>query len=168
MNIQAETHKYLYLREQLLAQFPDLAEDEQALLDTLEGASTLNEAVVAVYDSARNDELMIEAIKARIGELKERADRLDARADAKRHAACNAMAEAGLKKIEAPTVTLSLRNVAPSVVIVSEAEIPDDYMREKVTKSVDKALVKQALQDGYFVPGAHLSNGGVTLAARVK
>jgi hypothetical protein len=168
MNLDAELHRYAFLRDELLRQFPEMADDGDLLLDTLEGATTLNEAIVKVWESARHDEGMVEAIKSRQAEMKERADRLCERAEKKRLACVNAMQEAGLKKIEAPEVTLSVRAVAPSVVVTDETLIPPAMLKTKTTTSPDKVAIKDALTSGLPVPGALLSNGGVSLSARVK
>ena len=43
-----------------------------------------------------------------------------------------------------------------SVDVFDEAQLPSDYMVEKVTTSPNKALIKKSLKDGYDVPGARI------------
>ena len=43
-----------------------------------------------------------------------------------------------------------------SVEVFDEQQLPFNYMVEKVTKSPDKALIKQAIKDGFDVPGARV------------
>lgn len=43
-----------------------------------------------------------------------------------------------------------------AVVIDDEGQLPKDYLREKVTYTADKTLIKSALNDGFDVPGAHV------------
>jgi hypothetical protein len=155
------------LRDRLLSAHPDLAEDDRALADTLEGISDLNEAILTVFDSAAEDEMLVDALGARIDVMKERRARFENRVKAKRAAILAAMEEAGVKKIEAPHVTLSCRAGSPFVQIIDEAQIPPRFWREKIDLSIDKAALKEALQTE-TIPGACLSNGAPSLAARTK
>jgi hypothetical protein len=62
--------------------------------------------------------------------------------------------------------TVSFRSTSPSVVIVDEDKIPDDY--KKTTITVDKMALKKALSEGLVIEGATLSNGGESLQVRTK
>ncbi len=70
------------------------------------------------------------------------------------------MQAAGITKIEANdgSFKASIQNNPPSVQIDDETLIPADYLRvpEAPPPSPDKALIKQAIADGYTVPGARL------------
>lgn len=154
------------LRDQLLARFGDaLADDEQALIDTLDGVSDFDGQALAVLRSAEDDEMLVTGIKERIEQLRARAERLTARAAAKREAVLLAMVETGRKKIEAPDCTVSVRATPASVVITDETAIPDDYLKPQPPK-VDKAAIRDALKQGASIPGAMLSNGGQSLGIR--
>lgn len=154
------------LRDQLLARFGDaLADDEQALIDTLDGVSDFDGQALAVLRSAEDDEMLVTGIKERIDQLRSRAERLTARAAAKREAVLFAMIETGRKKIEAPDCTVSVRATPASVVITDETAIPDDYLKPQPPK-VDKAAIRDALKQGASIPGAMLSNGGQSLGIR--
>ena len=65
---------------------------------------------------------------------------------------------AHLEKIKTTSFTIAIQNNPPSVVIDVEDLIPADYFRTPVAPppSLDKELIKQAIKDGYTVPGAHL------------
>lgn len=167
MNVQAHLSHYKAMKERLLVAFPELAEDESALLDTLEGATDLDTALVALFESAELDKLLAASLKERIGAMQERLARLSDREKRKRTIIAETMESAGLKKIEAASVTLSIRPSPAAVVITDEAAIPAEFWREKITKSPDKTAIKDALAKGE-VPGAHLSNGGISLSARTK
>jgi hypothetical protein len=60
-------------------------------------------------------------------------------------------------------VTLSLRAVAVSVIVIDETEIPTKFWKASAPK-LDKRAVLEALKAKETVPGASLSNGGQTLA----
>jgi len=94
-----------------------------------------------------------------------RRERLRKQAEGIRTALAAAMAHSGVKKLETPLATVSLRAVAPSVVVVDEAEIPAAFWKRGDPKLDRKALL-ESLKDKRPVPGAQLSNGGETLAVR--
>jgi hypothetical protein len=155
----------VYLRERIRAEFPDI--DEVTLGDTVSGETNLDEALAAVARQVRLDELTVEAIEKRITEMSSRADRHQARINKGRELIAAAMERAGLKKVPAADVTISLRPVAPKLLLLDEEAVPDAY---KVTPApkVDKAALKAALGEGKAIPGATLSNGGVTASLRFK
>lgn len=155
-------------RDELLRQFPGLEHDEETLLDTLEGIDNLTDQIVAVVRSSEDDAAMVSAIKARQEELRGRSERLQARSEAKRIAALNAMLESGRRKLEMPEFTLSVASKPPSVIITDESLIPADYMRtpEPPAPKPDKKALTAALKDGASVPGCVLSNSGFTLQVR--
>src|SRR6202049_563081 len=70
--------EYQYLRERLKADFPDA--DEPTLGDTLEGLSTLPEALAAVVRSYLDDLALAAALGLRIGDMQERLGRIEQRA----------------------------------------------------------------------------------------
>lgn len=165
--VGASVNEYRLTRVRLLAMFPDLADDDQALLDTLEGETTLQEQIVAVMRSADNDRILALGIKERMTELAARLSRMENRYEGKRELIASTMAAADLKKIEAPDWTLSLRRIPPSVVIQNEELIPEQFKKSKTVVSVDKAALKAALETG-SVEGAVMSNGSVGLTVRTK
>jgi hypothetical protein len=67
---------------------------------------------------------------------------------------------AGIQKIECPWFVITLAQNPEAVTVDDESLIPRDYFKEiPATFHLDKALLKQAIKDGYAVPGAHLSRG---------
>lgn len=156
------------MRERLLLQYPDLAEDFETLNDTLEGISDLPDLLIAVMRQADEAEMLVTGIDARMDDLKARKERLKRRSEAIRDAVCEAMQRADLPKIEAPDFTVSTRRMPPAVVVTDEGQIPPAYMKEKVTTAPDKAAIKADLEAGKEVPGCAMSNGGVGLTVRRK
>lgn len=159
-----------YLKEQLLVRFPTLAEDEQALADTLDGETDLKEMLAEVMRSTEEDAMLVAGIAERVAELTERKGRLEHRIKAKREAICLTMDKADLGKIEAPEFTLSLRRSPASVVITDQALLPAEYLRtpEPPAPEPDKKKIGDALKANTSIPGAVLSNGGVSLTVRKK
>ena len=114
----------------------------------------------------REDEAMAAALDAMMKDMGERKARFKSRADRKRGIALSLMHAIGERKIERPDFTASIRSVPPKVEIIDEAALPDVLC--KVTRSPDKAAIKEALARGVQVPGAELGNGGESLTVRTK
>lgn len=141
---------------QLRQQFP--GETEESLADTIEGATTLDAAILATIRAAIEREAQAEAVKGMIEVLTSRQRRLAEGAQAMRTAALNAMLESGLTKLAAPDISLSVGTAKPKVVITDESLIPPDYTRVKVEPN--KVAIGEALKAGNDVPGAMLGNAG--------
>lgn len=168
LSVHIELAHHVALRDRILAECPDL--DEQTLADTLQGATNLYEAIAAVVRSMGDDESMLEGLDSRLAEMVERKKRIEARIDKKRELVAVAMGEADIKKFVDPAFTVSLVPTQRAVIVFDEAQLPPDYMRtpEPPAPRPDKKLIKQAITDGYTVPGATLSNGGQTITVRRK
>lgn len=65
----------------------------------------------------------------------------------------------GLKSIEFINQKVTLKNNPPSVKINDEELIPDKFKKEKVSITIDKTAIKNAIQNGEEVIGAELVVG---------
>ncbi len=157
--------EYQRQRDALLAEFPELVEDETALADTLEGMTYAPDLIAQIIRAAREDEAMAEAVGGMARDMNERKQRIAYRANRRREAALAIMSALELRKLEFPDFTASIRNVPPKVEIADEAALPDSLC--KFSRLPDKAAIKEALAAGE-VPGAYLSNGGASLSIRSK
>ena len=117
--------------------------------------------------SALIDESLHHGLRSRLQDMKERLSRLEARAVKKRELALEAMSEAGLRKIEQPDFTVSARNGSPSLVILAEAEVPENYWLPQPPK-LDRQALLSNLKQGDEIPGAQLSNPKPVLSVRTK
>lgn len=133
--------------------------DEQTIADTLESLSgDFEEKAINVAKFIRNVEAEAKAIK-------EEEERMAKRRMAKEHLAERTrdyllanMLVTGIGKVDSPWFVLSVRQNPESVNVEDESLLPPDYKREIPAKyEPDKNLIKQALKDGYAVPGCHLS-----------
>jgi hypothetical protein len=154
-----------YLREHLLAEYREI--DDETLRDTLEGISSLPEALAAVVRTYLDDVALAAALGIRISDMQERIARIEARADKKRLAIVSVMERADLRKLEQPDFTASLRAAPPGLVIADGSLIPGEYWRPQAPK-LDRRALLAALTAGTAVPGASLGNGGSTLAVRTR
>ncbi|MFN3350029.1 siphovirus Gp157 family protein [Pseudorhodoplanes sp.] len=164
-NIMSQMHIYQFLREQLLSEDPTI--DERTLADTLEGLTDLHDIIAAVVRSALCDEAMADGLKGRITEMNERLCRLYDRADKRRILAREAMVKAGVQRVTAVDLTISLREGNPSVVILDEQRIPAPYWRPSAPK-LDKQQLLKDLKTGIAVEGVQLSKPEVVLSVRTK
>ena len=80
--IKLELAHHQYLRERLEAEFPEA--DEETLRDTLEGMTNLTDMLAEVLRSQLDDQTLVAALKARIGDMQVRAGRIEDRARKKR------------------------------------------------------------------------------------
>lgn len=153
---------------QLAAEHRELADrlhdtdlDEQTILDTLEAeAGDLIEKGTNVAKVFRNLEAMAAQIKEAESAMAARRKSIEKRAASLKSYLHTNMEKAGIHKIECPWFVVSLKKNPASVVIDDESSIPADYMREiPAALQPDKALIKQAITDGYDVPGCHLQAG---------
>lgn len=142
--------------------------DEETYLDTLDGETDILDLLDSELAAMQSDEALAEAIKAREADLKTRRERIEMRAEAHRRNLKLVLQHASLPKAERPLATVSLRPGSLSVRIVNEADIPSQLMREKITRSPDKAAIKAQIEAGETVPGAILERSDETVSVRVK
>lgn len=165
--INNATARYLDIKAKLIEQY-DLAEDDEALADTLEGATDLHDLLLKVAREARRREAMADATAEIMKENAERKARHQRAADGLREAISHALAEAGLKKVEGPDLTLTWRLGSPNVEIVDEAALP---AWATATKTVpDKKAIKEAFsrwpEQEFNCPGVVITNPKPVLTIR--
>jgi glycerol-3-phosphate cytidylyltransferase-like family protein len=163
--LQKSSDFWKSLKGKLLEAMPELLEDPECLIDTLEGLTDTKEQLAALLRSAVMDEALVVGLSDLQNRLADRKACLVERAQRKRKIALNYMTDLGFHDIKAPDLTASIRTVPPSVVIINENLIPDKFM--VIKKQPNKTLIKVELKAGHDVPGCQLSNGSETLAIKV-
>src|SRR5712691_5145811 len=163
--LKNEIQLYQWLREKLLESFP--AADDETIRDTLEGITDLHDMIAEIIRSALIDEALQAGLRSRLDDMKQRLSRLEEHGDKKRQLALDAMSEVGLKKLEQPDFTASLRSGSPSLVVVAEDAIPSSYWVPQPPK-LDRQCLLAELKRGGEVPGTQLSNQKPTLSVRTK
>lgn len=144
----ADKYKELSEREDL---------DPEVLHDTLDAIND------AIEDKADNIAAWIDNLISASERKKKKAKAWDASAKADLNKANNLkqyliqeLNHAGKKKTETDRFLLSTRKNNPSTVIDDATLIPDTFKTTKVTESIDKTAIKDAIKLGKDVPGAHL------------
>lgn len=160
-----EMNIHLYLRDQLLKQFPE--ETEETLADTLEGMTDLREKLARVVQSYLDDTAMVAALNQRMDDMKVRRDRIRNRYEKKRVLVTEVMERAGIKRLADPEFTASLRAAPAPVIIQWEEAIPRDYWKNPPSV-LDRARLRKALEAKIDIPGAVLGNPPMTLNVRTK
>jgi hypothetical protein len=77
--------------------------------------------------------------------------------DRMKESVLNAMNIYGIEKVATPTLSISIRK-SESINIVNEDQVSDAFKKEKVTISIDKVAIKNAIKAGQFVAGATLES----------
>jgi len=167
MNVHLRNSAALHteLRRRLLEAEPDL--DETTLLDTLEGMTDLNEAIAELVRSALIDAAYVAGLKGRIEEMRERLARLEARVENKRALALATMEEAGIARIVAPDLTITMRASAPSLRVTDEQVIPEWFWIPQPAR-LDKRSLTETLKAGEVIAGAELANPQNILSVRTR
>lgn len=146
---------------------PELLEDDEAWLATLESETDFNEILATIVRRIEDTKALVIGTKDRFEELKSRKDRFEHRVETLRNLAFKIMQAADLAKVELPEATLSLR--AGTQQLVGEADpaaLPDSLC--KISRAPDRTAIKDALKTGKEVPGFSLSNSPPTLSIRIK
>lgn len=142
-----------------------LGEDEQLLMDTIEGETDLFEAVDIILDRIGEDQAMVVGTDKALSDLNARRDRFKKRIETNRALIEQAMMVAEIDKIERPSATLSLVRRAAKVEITEEAAVPSRFFKQ-AAPTLDKKAVGDALKAGETVPGATLNNQSPSLTIR--
>lgn len=152
--------------EALRHSHPQIANEEDQWLLTLESETELHEFLARVIARMQDTDAKIEGLGDLMAKLKTRCDRFEQRSDAMRGLMMKVMMQAGVRKLELAAATLSIRNGVPKVIITDEARLPPDCIR--VRTEPNKTVIKDLLARGEHVPGAELSNSQETIAVRIK
>lgn len=151
----------------LLADMRDLlGDDADAIGMTVESETNLQEAMHAALKRLAELNGLMNGIVGMIANLKDRGERLEKQRDTIRELLCVAMETAGQKKLETPLGTVSLRAVPPKAEIIDEALIPSRFWKPQDPK-LDRKAVLDALKAKEAIPGATLSNGGMTISVKL-
>lgn len=95
-----------------------------------------------------------ELLRSKEKQLAGRRHRVEGFAGAVRSSLHQQMIDWGIKKFEGQEFTFAVRQNPPRVQIVNEQAIPPEFV--SYTPTIDRAAIKNALEDGKEVPGAEL------------
>jgi phage host-nuclease inhibitor protein Gam len=147
----------------LLESYPELKDDEDLRKDMLEGSTKFNEVIESMLLKIQDSAALSKVAELKLRGIQERKSRFDKRVEFGRELIKKLMEIADVKKMEFATGTVSVTNKPPSVVILDESIIPDDFM--KIKKEPNKTLIREMLEK-MDVAGCTMSNGGTSLMIR--
>lgn len=150
----------------LLHQFPELAEDQEALLLSLDSETDAIALMTHLVKRIQETKAQASALDAYVSDLRGRGDMLDRRVEGMRALATKIMETAGLLKLDLTVASVCIRPGTKRVIITDEHAVPDSLCRFK--REPDKIKLKEELESGTAIDGAYLSNGEPALAIRVK
>lgn len=145
------------------------ADDTDLIADTIEGETSLNEAMEIGLSEMDECDIIEVGLIAKIAEFEARLKATKDRKGRIRAAMEQAMVITDQMSLRLTTATLSLSRRAPGVVITNEADIPSNFWieQERPAPKLDKKALAAALKDG-AVAGASLDNGSINLTVRRK
>ena len=156
-----EGRLWLRLRDNLINAIPELADDDDCLIDTVDGETSLNEAVGRMARSIMSDQAMDSGLAETIKNLQDKKIALQTRAERKRTALHNLCDDLGRTKIEGLGLTCTVRKNPPSLGHADINKLPHRFIRTK--REPDKIAILAELKTGVCVPGAELSNQSTRL-----
>jgi hypothetical protein len=153
--------------QQLLAACRDIiGEDDEFAADVIEGQTDFVEIVNTLVGQDSLDKTLIEGIGAHIKDMTARKARLATRRERRREALTKAFQTAGVKgALRCPLGTVGLNATPAKVIPTDEKLIPAEFWTQPAPE-LDKKALAAALKSGRDIPGATLSNGGVTISIR--
>jgi hypothetical protein len=156
---------YRAIRDRIRAQDPQI--DEQTLADTVEGLTDVHEILAAIVRAALADEALATGLKCRIADMEDRLSRLQDRAAKRRQIVKDAMVELGLKKLNAPDFSASIREGIPSLIVLNEDAVPSIYWQPSEPRLKRQELAYE-LKQGAEIEGVALSNPEPVLSVRTR
>lgn len=152
--------------QSLLATCPELADDEEGLILSLESETDAVQLLTQIVERISITKAMAAGVGDFIKDMAQRQDRLEHRVDGFRKLAFQIMQAAGIPKLPLDIATLSIRHGRPKVIITDDKALPEECQR--VIWEANKVKIKELLDAGQVVPGAVLSNAEEYLEIRTK
>lgn len=135
-------------------------EISETAMETLNALQTdVKEKGIAIASFIRNIDADREALDVETKRLAARKAQLARRIDWLNGYLKANMEACQIQEISCPLFSIKLRKNPASVNITDEAQIPAEYMKQKITESLDKAQILADLKNGLFIPGAELKHG---------
>lgn len=150
----------------ILAAYPELADDEELRIDTLEGETDFTR-IMSRLVRARNEKLAeAEGLGGYIADLGERKARQVRGADGVKALMLSLMSVADLPKLVLPEATISVTKPRVSVEVTDIDALPQGTFA--TVRQPDKTAIKAMLEAGEDIPGAALKESDPSLTIRVK
>ncbi len=133
--------------------------DETAIEKLNAITEDLNKKGVAMAQFMSNIDADLQAIKAEKERLAKRQATLESRVKWMNEYLKGNMERCGIQSISCPYFAIKIKKSPPSVQVDDESQISENYVKTKVTKTLDKAQMRKDMQAGAEIPGAQLVQG---------
>lgn len=139
----------------------------EMIADTLEGIEgALEDKLDNTFKFIRNLEGLSKTCEEEAKRLAERKKSFENQAKNLRQYVLSCLLAAGLDKLKTPVNTFTARKGIASVVIDNVEILPDELVDVQMVSTPDKKAIKEALENGVDVPGAHIEIGSRSLQVR--
>lgn len=149
MNLYELTGAYLQI-QQMIEDGADGLEDTLAALD-----DAIENKAVGYAKVIKNLEAQAKAIKEEENRLKERRQSLENNIKRLKETLEQAMIETGVKKIKTDLFSFNIQKNPPSVNVIDEHAIPENYLIPQQPK-IDKKAILADMKNGAEIPGVEV------------
>lgn len=151
--------------QQLLETSDDIT--PEMIADTMEGIEmALADKLDAAYIHVRNLDGQAKTCDEEAKRLADRKKSFENRAKSIKQYVLDCLLTAGLDKLKTTTNTFTARKGVASVIIDNEAILPDEMVTVQTLVAPDKKTIKEAIENGVDIPGAHIEIGARSLQVR--
>lgn len=125
-------------------------DDERLFHDMLLGESDIDRVVQRIHDQLARDEEMLVGIKQRQDNLADRKRRIEHRRDMAKAFIGKVLRAAHLTKLELPEASYSVRDGKPTLTVVDNMAVPDEFCRVKTEPN--KTVINEKFADADELP----------------
>ncbi|WP_273867528.1 siphovirus Gp157 family protein [Serratia odorifera] len=139
----------------------------EMIADTLEGIEgALGDKLDGAFTFVRNLEGLAKTVDEEIKRLTDRKRSFENRAKSIRKYVLACLLASGQDSLKTTTNTFTARKGVASVVIDNIELLPDELVTTQVVTAPDKKAIKEALENGVEISGAHIEIGERSLQVR--
>jgi hypothetical protein len=148
------THEF----ENIFAEIGEDGEITQEMMDNLDSIKEdFENKAISVANYIKNLQAEEEAIEKAMADMRTRKMRLTKQIQSLSDYLQFNLQKLSINEIKSsPYFKIKLKVCPPSVDVFDESLIPEEYWREKVTKSIDKFRLKEVMGEGIEIPGASI------------
>ena len=152
MKLYELTHEF----ENIFAQVGEDGEITQDMMDNLDSVKEdFEQKALSVANYIKNLEAEEHAIEQAMEDMRTRKNRLTKQVHSLSEYLQFNLQKLSINEIKSsPYFKIRLKVCPPSVDVFDEALVPDEFWREKVSKSIDKIRLKEVMGEGIEIPGA--------------
>lgn len=150
----------------ILAAYPELADDEQLALDNFEGETNLFEIISLILKNKSESDFFVSGIKEHINSLSARKARYEKNSEGYRKLILELMNIAKLDKIPLPEATIFRTKGRETIIVKDVSELPQGYYN--IERTADIKAIKDCINSGGEVAGAFIEIGQPSLTIRIK